>query len=158
MLSPTPIPRLPADRALVDAMSDAFVMTDARRRVVFVNPAFERMCGYSLEEIRWKRPKDVLQGPETESWALSSIRRSLEAARPCSAVLTNYRKGGDAYRVAMRIFPMFDDSDQLEGFFAVEREVRKSEDYIHELEDEVGLLYGMVLQMAPQVDPEEVFN
>ena len=158
MSTPDLIPRLPAKRTLLDAMSDAFVMTDARRRIVFVNSAFERMCGYTLDEVRWKRPKDILQGAETESWALSSIRRSLQAAKPCSAVLTNYRKGGDAYRVALRIFPMFDDSDQLEGFFAVEREVKESDDYIHQLEDEMGLLYGMVLEMAPQVDPKEIFR
>ena len=45
-----------------EANPEAFVMTGPDGLVQWVNPAFTRMCGYTLEELRGRKLGPILQG------------------------------------------------------------------------------------------------
>ena len=66
---------------------EAILITDADLdlpgpRIVFVNPAFTRMTGYTAEEIIGKTPR-ILQGPQTDKTVLSRLRKNLESGQEC---------------------------------------------------------------------------
>ena len=42
------------------------VISDAGGFIVWVNPAFTRMCGYNSEELLGRRPGHILSGPMSE--------------------------------------------------------------------------------------------
>lgn len=58
--------------------SDAIVITDAKGYVTWVNKGFTDISGFELDEVKGKKPGDVLQGKGTE---LNDIKRLSEAIK-----------------------------------------------------------------------------
>lgn len=100
---------------------EALVVTAVDGRLEWFNAAFTAMCGYSLEELKGRKPGHVLQGPGTDPVAVARIRESLRARRACRETLVNYHKDGSSYCVDVRIMPVLDDAGQPLWFVAKER-------------------------------------
>ncbi len=106
---------------------EGLVATGPDGLVLWVNPAFTAMCGYSLEELKGRKPGQLLQGPDTDPAAVGRIRESLRARRACRETLVNYHKDGTRYGVEVRIDPILDDEGQPQCFVARERKLREAE-------------------------------
>lgn len=102
---------------------DAMVVTDADGRVIWVNEAFERLCGRPLADMQGRKPGQVLQGPQTDPTTVERIRRALRERQPCRAELVNYHRDGSRYRVDARICPFLDDEGRPVWFVARERRI-----------------------------------
>jgi PAS domain S-box-containing protein len=91
-------------------------------RIVFVNPAFTALTGYSAGEVLGRTPR-LLQGPRTDRGVLDRVRADL-AAGLCSAGETvNYRKDGSELWLEWRVAPMRDAAGLLTHFVAAQRDV-----------------------------------
>jgi len=106
---------------------EAVVLTNLRGRIEWVSPAFTEMCGYSLSELRGRKPGALLQGGETNAAEVDRIRRAVRAHQPVSAILRNYAKGGQAYWVSLSISPVHGPDGSLRGYIAIEREITPEE-------------------------------
>lgn len=102
--------------------TNAVVITDAKQIIRFASVGFERMTGYSTDFAKGKSPK-ILQGKDTESEIRANIREAIQKQQTVDAVITNYRKNGEAYLCKVTIFPMFNDDEKLVNFLALESEV-----------------------------------
>lgn len=102
---------------------EALVLADAAGRVEWVNPAFTALCGYTLDELRGRKPGSLLQGPATDRAAVQRMREALRAGRPCCETLVNYHKDGSPYRVEIRLAPLLDEAGAPVCFAARERKV-----------------------------------
>lgn len=111
------------DRQPARTEPEAVVVTGPDQLIHWVNPAFTAMCGYSLEELRGRKPGALLQGRETDLEAVGRIREALRDKRPCRETLVNYHKDGSAYRVDLRIAPVLDDEGGALWFVARERKL-----------------------------------
>ncbi len=100
---------------------DALVVTNAAGLLEWVNPAFTDLCGYTLDELRGRKPGQLLQGADTDPAAVARIRESLRERRACRETLVNYHKDGTSYRADIRIMPVLDDDGQPLWFVAKER-------------------------------------
>lgn len=114
-VSPPPHPLLPRQSKRIRAV----VVTDAAGLVLSIDPAFTEMCGYSLEELRGKKPGDVLQGPATEQEIVEQFREAIREQVPFECTLTNYHKNGSTYRVHIKCDPVF-ERGRLVRFRALE--------------------------------------
>lgn len=101
----------------------AIVITDAAGRTIDINPAFTRMCGYTLEQLRGRKPGHVLQGPATEQEVVQKMRTALRARHPFAGTLTNYDSAGNLYRVHLQIEPVYNANGELIQFKALEEKV-----------------------------------
>jgi PAS domain S-box-containing protein len=99
------------------------VATNPEGLVEWVNPAFMAMCGYSLEELKGRKPGRLLQGPDTDPTVVERIRQALRARSACRETLLNYHKDGSRYRVEVSIDPILDDEGQPLWFVARERKL-----------------------------------
>lgn len=99
----------------------AMVVTDGRGLTEWINPAFTAMCGYSLAELRGRKPGHLLQGPATDRAALDRIRAAVNARRSCQETLVNYHRNGARYVAEISITPILDDDHQPVWFAAKER-------------------------------------
>lgn len=102
---------------------EGLVVADPDGQIQWVNPGFTMMCGYTLEELKGRKPGHVLQGPETDPAAVGRIREALRSGRECRETLVNYHKNGSPYRVNVRIAPILDDDAKPLWFVARERKV-----------------------------------
>jgi PAS domain S-box-containing protein len=100
---------------------DAMVVTCPEGRVEWLNESFTGMCGYSLAELRGRKPGELLQGPATDRAAVARMRTALRECQPCRETLSNYAKDGSVYQVDVAITPIVDDSGAPRWFVARER-------------------------------------
>lgn len=105
------------------AEPEALVVTDPGGLVLWVNPAFTAMCGYTLAELKGRKPGHLLQGPATDAAAVQRIRESLRARRTCRETLVNYHKDGSRYSAEVRIAPVLAEGGDPLWFVAKERKV-----------------------------------
>jgi PAS domain S-box-containing protein len=99
----------------------AVVVTDAAGITQWINPAFTTMCGYTLDELKGRKPGHFLQGPDTDRAALARIRVAMQAHQPCRETLVNYHKNGTRYTADIAIAPVLNDDAQPVWFVAQER-------------------------------------
>jgi sigma-B regulation protein RsbU (phosphoserine phosphatase) len=144
------------DRA-IEASSAGIIITDARKQdhpIIYANPAFSQMTGYSQAELIGLNPR-ILQGPETSPEALESIREALRTAQPCLTTLKNHRKDGTIFWNELFISPVRDSAGNLTHYIGVQTDVtqlRKAEEERHEMEIakqiQLSLLPGSPLQVG----------
>lgn len=118
-------------QAALEQSYNAVVITDADLedgpRIVYANPAFERMTGYRLEELVGATPR-LLQGPATDRTLLDRLRQALEAGEPFEGQTTNYRKDGTPYLVEWHISPVrIDAGGAVSHFVSVQQDVTERE-------------------------------
>jgi len=78
--------------------------------LVYVNDAYERLTGYSREEvIGWNCR--FLQGEGTREEPVRRIREAVDAGESVSVTLRNYRKDGEMFWNRVNIAPLYDDGE-----------------------------------------------
>ncbi|MBW4042495.1 MAG: EAL domain-containing protein [Acidobacteria bacterium] len=113
--------------ALIQALPEAAVVTDASQRIVSVNDAFTAMTGYAAAEAIGRNCR-FLQGPGTDREQAAAIRRSLQWNAPFRGRLLNYRKNGEAFWNELAIVPVPGPSGPVTGFVGLQRDVTESVD------------------------------
>jgi PAS domain S-box-containing protein len=106
--------------------SNAVIVTDAQRRITWVNDGFVRISGYTSEEAIGRSPGELLQSDNTDRAVMASLRDALNAGQPMRCELLNRRKSGAEYWVDIDVQPMRDSQGVLIGFMAVESDVTDS--------------------------------
>ena len=117
-------------KPIIDRVSDMVVIaavgespdgkTDSR--IIFVNPAFTHMTGYTAQEVIGRTP-GFLQGPGTDPEERARIREAIQARRPVRGQLLNYAKDGRPYWVDLNIIPLTDETGTITHFAAIERDI-----------------------------------
>ncbi len=98
----------PEGVALVDALAADFP-------VVYVNPGFEALTGYSSSDLLGKNLR-VLQGDDRDQDARHRLREALKAGESCRVLLRNYRKDGSLFWNEMTILPLKDAEGRVAHF------------------------------------------
>ncbi len=109
---------LEADASLPMSVADA---TQPDMPLIYVNPAFERLTGYSRSEALGRNCR-FLQGHFTDQPARTQLREALREGRAVSVTLTNVRKDGTVFSNALHMAPVRDASGQLTHYIGVQRD------------------------------------
>ena len=99
------------------------VVTDAQRRIEWVNAAFERVTGWTLAEVRGRNPGHFLHCPETDQATVSRIRAALDAGEAVQGEILNQKRTGERYWLSIDIQPVHDETGKLDGFLAVQVDI-----------------------------------
>ena len=124
----------------VEASVNAVIITDARQPdqpIVYANPAFERITGYSVDEVMGRNCR-FLQGDDHDQAGLDGIRRALAAEEEGAALLRNFRKDGSEFWNDLRVAPVFDDRGKVSHFVGILHDVTDSKRYQEELEHQAN--------------------
>jgi diguanylate cyclase (GGDEF)-like protein/PAS domain S-box-containing protein len=97
-------------KGLIRASSTAIVITDAQQDdnpVAWVNPAFEAVSGYALDEVIGRNCRFLQNGDRSQP-ELAALREAIAAGRSHTCTLRNYRKDGSLFWCCMHVFPVRD--------------------------------------------------
>lgn len=122
------------DRAIM-ATSDGIVITDMiqpQQPIIFVNPAFETISGYTREEVLGSNCR-FLQGDEHDQAALDTVRRAIRDGRECRVVLRNYRKDGKPFWNELTLSPVRDEGGRITHYVGVQHDISDSLDALNAL-------------------------
>ncbi|MBL9172644.1 MAG: PAS domain S-box protein [Verrucomicrobiales bacterium] len=110
-----------AKLSLVASCTDNLVIiTDREGRTEWVNQAFVRRTGYTLEEMQGRKPGHLLQGPETSRTEVERVRAAIDLGESVQAELLNYTRQGEPYWVSFQISPIRDAQGHVERFVSVQ--------------------------------------
>jgi len=108
---------------VADETDNLVIITDAKGLIEYVNPGFEKLTGYTANEVMGRKPGDFLQGPETSAETRAKIRQQLHAGEPFYDEILNYTKSGEPYWVSLSINPVHDDAGALTRFISVQANI-----------------------------------
>jgi diguanylate cyclase (GGDEF)-like protein/PAS domain S-box-containing protein len=117
-------------QTLVQTTNDVVMVTDAAAqseggpRIVYVNPAFERLMGYSAQEVLGQSPK-MFNGPDTDSHTRYRIRKALREGKGMRTEILKYGKDGQTRWMDMNIVPLRDDAGVITHFASIERDLTR---------------------------------
>jgi diguanylate cyclase (GGDEF)-like protein/PAS domain S-box-containing protein len=95
-------------RRLVESSPEGVVLIDAQgadHPVVYVNPAFEALTGYSAAELIGRNLR-LLQADDREQDARHRLRDAMSRGETCRVLLRNYRKDGSLFWNEMTVMPL----------------------------------------------------
>jgi len=152
--------RLRLLESVVVNANDAILITEAEPidepgpRILYVNEAYTRLSGYSLEEILGKTPR-LLQGPGTDRAARDKIRAALEKWRPVEVELLNYRKDGTPFWVELSIVPVANETGWFTHWVSIQRDMterKQTEATLQQSEERYRLLADNSLDLIGLLD------
>ncbi len=138
---------------VVTCISDAVVITEAEAiddpgpRIVYVNPAFTAMTGYTAQETIGKSPR-LLRGPKSSRAALDKIRASLETRQAVTMEVTNYRKDGAEFEVELSIAPVANEHGWFTHWVSLQRDVSARNRAAAALAQN-SALFAKIIEQAP---------
>lgn len=135
---------------LLESMSESVLITDTQLEdpgpyIVYVNPAFEKMTGWSREEIIGKSPR-ILQGPKTNFEIFNDLEKRLLNGESWKGRTINYRKNGTQFHMEWSITPVRDVNGNIYQYLAVQKEVTHS------------VLTELQLQKAIEIDKQRLLE
>jgi PAS domain S-box-containing protein len=93
--------------------------------IVFVNPAFTRLTGYTAADAVGKTPR-ILQGKKTERAVLDRVRKDLVGGEGFEGEAVNYRKDGTEFVISWNISPIRDTDRTITHFIGFQRDATES--------------------------------
>jgi diguanylate cyclase (GGDEF)-like protein/PAS domain S-box-containing protein len=123
------------NRALEASVNSIMIteQTDKGQRLVYVNPAFERMTGYSAAEVLGRNPR-FLYGGERNQPGVEALRTAGREQREMTALVRNYRKDGTPFWNELHVAPVRDESGRVTHFVGVGTDVTDRIRYQEEVE------------------------
>lgn len=119
--------------AALESVADSVVVTTGGGRIVYVNPAFSELTGYSAAEVMGKTPA-LLKSTGTSLDVYADLWRTILGGQAWRGQLENTRKEGSRYTADITVAPV--DFDGETYFVATHRDVtakRRAEDAIAHL-------------------------
>jgi len=133
-------------KLVINASNEGIVVAEKEGEqdniLIYVNPAFERMTGYTSEEILYQDCR-FLQSGDRDQPGLALIREALRNGGSCREVLRNYRKDGTPFWNELSVSTLRNAEDGQTYFVGVQKDVTvqvKAQQRITQLEAQVSAL------------------
>ena len=108
--------------AAVEQAAEVIMVTDVAGVIEYVNPAFERITGYTADEVIGENPRILRSGRHNEAF-YRQMWETLRRGEVWSGHFVNRRKDGSLVEENATISPVRDPSGKIAHFVAVKRDV-----------------------------------
>ena len=99
------------------------IITDTFGRIEWVNEAFQNISGYQLEEVKGMKPKDFLQGANSEDESRNKLKEALSKKEDVEVTIVNYNKEGKPYYNNLEIISVFNEQGEHTHFIALQKDI-----------------------------------
>ncbi len=103
-------------------ITEAEPATEPGPRIVYVNPAFTNVTGYSADEITGRNPS-ILYGSLTDPAQVDKFYQALQHQQPMQTELICYRKDGIEFWSELAIAPIFEVTGTITYWLIIQRDV-----------------------------------
>jgi diguanylate cyclase (GGDEF)-like protein/PAS domain S-box-containing protein len=112
-------------RRAMESSANGIIICDAqdpRQPVIYVNPAFERITGYTVGEVIGRNCR-FLQGSERDQPALGRLREALARGSDVQVELRNFRKDGTPFWNELNVSPVRNPAGVVTHFVGIQNDI-----------------------------------
>ncbi|MBE9184415.1 PAS domain S-box protein, partial [Microcoleus sp. LEGE 07076] len=117
--------RLQMMERAIESCSNGIAITDATvadNPIIYVNPSFQRITGYSRDELIGKNC-GFLDGTDTDTATAKQLRIAMEEGTEAQVILRNFRKDGTPFWHELSIAPVYNSRRHLTHFIGVQTDI-----------------------------------
>jgi len=123
---------------VVHATDNLVIITNVAGEIEWVNEAFVRTTGYTLDQVKGRCPGAVLQGPNTDPETVRIMGDAVAQGQGFTVEILNKAADGREYWVHIEAHPVRDDGGRVTRFIAIETDVtdrRRTEETLRQATD-----------------------
>jgi len=110
----------------VEQSDESVLITDPQGIIEYINPAFERVTGYSKKEILGKKP-NILKSGQMPEYQYRLLWQEITQGRVWRGKLLNKKKDGSSFTEDVIITPVKNRSNEITHFVAVKRDITRQD-------------------------------
>ncbi len=117
----------------VNNSSEVIFMTDIRGLLIFINPRFTELYGYTPEEVIGKETPKILEHLPNDVVTHQMLWKQLEEFKVVTTSFINKSKSGIQIEVESTITPIIDRNGKLQGYLSIQRDITER----HKIEEAI---------------------
>lgn len=109
----------------LDSANDGITIVDMKQPtqpLIYINTAFEKITGYSREEVLGKNCR-FLQGNMTDQANIKTVHNAIQNRKNCRVILKNFKKNGTLFWNELSLAPLFNAEGELTHYVGVQKDV-----------------------------------
>lgn len=106
----------------IHQIAESIIITDDRGIIKYVNPTFEKVTGYSSQEVTGKSV-GILGAEESNESFVNELLQTISSASKWHGRFTTRKKDGDLFSEEGTISPVFDETGKIVEYVAVKRDI-----------------------------------
>src|SRR5690625_793358 len=99
-------------------VDDAIMITDKYNQIMYVNRKFQKITGYTFEDVRGKTPKSLQSGIQELSF-YERMKEEVKKTGKWQGELWNRRKNGEIYLQSLSIIAIKNEYGKIENFIGI---------------------------------------
>ena len=144
----------------VATASNAVLVTDRRGAILWVNPAFTALTGYTAEEVLGKTPRVLKSGKHDQAF-YRDLWKTILSGQTWRGEFTNRRKDGSLFYDEHTITPVRSEGGAITHFIGIMHDVterRRSDDLSRELADIIHRAHDAIIVRDFATDRITIWN
>jgi PAS domain S-box-containing protein len=118
--------------------ANAIIITDARGIIIWANPAFEYLTGYSFEEVSGHNPREIIKSGKHDRIFYMNMWDTIMSGKVWKGEIINRRKDGTLYTEEMTIAPVKDKNGEILNYVAIKQDITERNLAIKILKDSLS--------------------
>ncbi len=109
-------------KTAIDTSADSIVITDKTGKIEYANPAFEKITGYSINEILGQNPR-ILKSGKHDPVFYQNFYKTINSGKTWRGTFCNRKKDGTLFYEESVVSCVFDSKMEIKNFIAVKRDI-----------------------------------
>ena len=114
--------RLRLQSTALQAAANGIAITDRSGVILWVNPAFTKLTGYSAAEVIGQNPRILKSGKHDEGF-YRELWQTVTSGQVWRGDMVNRRKDGSLYNEEMTVTPVRDEQGEVAHFIAIKQDI-----------------------------------
>ena len=111
--------------AAVEQSKSTVVITDTDGNIVYVNPTFVRVTGYTYEEVKGKNAR-ILKSDQNDENLFNDLWSTISGGKEWQGELLNQKKNGELFWESVSISPVKNREGDITNYIAVKEDITEN--------------------------------